>query len=62
MRRVTQKAKSSVNGIEQQWDFDITKDLSNDYIFVIKLNGDTLFYDFFLKRAGESAKASMVAN
>ena len=57
---VTHKSKFSVKGFERRWDFGITNDLSYDYTFVIKPNGDALYYDFSQSKVGEVVKPTIM--
>ena len=57
---VTHKSRFLVKGFERRWDFGLKNNGEYDYAFIIKPNGDALYYDFSSAKAGEIVTSSMV--
>jgi|TARA_Y100000031_G_scaffold137105_1_gene161755 hypothetical protein len=56
---VTHDSRFLVKGFERRWDFELTNEGTYDYAFVIKPNGDALYYDFSSTKSGETVSPSM---
>lgn len=46
---VTKKSQFSVDGFDRRWNFDLREDGYFSYSFVIRPNGDGLYYSFLSK-------------
>jgi hypothetical protein len=52
------EARYQVKGFNRRWDFGLTDDDTYDYAFILKPNGDGIYYDFSSAAAGEVVQPS----
>ena len=43
---VKHKSRFRVNGFNRRWDFGLAKDMTYNFAFIIRPNGDASYYDF----------------
>ncbi len=57
---VKHNSRFSIEGFNRRFDFGLNGNFEYDYAFIIKPNGDSLYYDFSRVPSNEITKPSMV--